>query len=70
MYPSNNAIKCPIMIQTSPKSALIDPVNVEPMLVNVGLENNTLNGVLVTDEQDVFEETVIWYSWTITQFET
>ena len=70
MYPSNNAIKSPIMIQTSPKSSLIDPVNVEPMLVNVGLENNTLNGVLVTDEQDVFEETVIWYSWTITQFET
>ena len=47
------------MIQTSPKSPLIDPVNVEPMLVNVGLENNALNGVLVTDEQDVFEETVI-----------
>ena len=54
MYPSNNAIECPIMIQTPPKASLIDPVNVEPMLVNVGLENNTLNGVLVTDEHDVF----------------
>ena len=47
------------MIQTPPKSALIHPVNVESVLVNVGLENNAFNSVLVTDEHDVFEETVI-----------